>query len=169
MFLRFVFGPSRLVCPLPLPGRGLLAEDFPYKKHRVLFIDLEKQTVKYAPGIVVPWNESPAGGQTSSAEIWTIKTLLLISDGHAAEGDGEVCLSAIESSLKGEIQVILHKGKSSEVASCRNTYSLHDDGPGPRHQHRGKNRHTRNAGLNGRNEGAEAGGHLFLLPALRWT
>ena len=33
-------------------------------------------------------------------------------DGHAAEGDGEVCLSAIESSLKGEIQVILRKRKS---------------------------------------------------------
>ena len=37
-----------------VPGRGLLPEDFPYEKHRVLFMDLDKQTVEYAPGIVVP-------------------------------------------------------------------------------------------------------------------
>jgi acetamidase/formamidase len=36
--------------------------------------------------------------------------LLSIGDGHAAQGDGEVSGSAIETSLKGEIQVILHKG-----------------------------------------------------------
>jgi len=37
--------------------------------------------------------------------------LLSIGDGHAAQGYGEVCLSAIETSLKGEIQVVLHKNK----------------------------------------------------------
>lgn len=31
-------------------------------------------------------------------------------DGHAAQGDGEVGNSAVETSLKGEIQVVLHKG-----------------------------------------------------------
>jgi acetamidase/formamidase len=36
--------------------------------------------------------------------------LLSVSDGHAAQGNGEVALSAIETSLKGEIQVVLHKG-----------------------------------------------------------
>ena len=36
--------------------------------------------------------------------------LLSIGDGHAAQGYGEVCLSAVEASLKGEIQVVLHKG-----------------------------------------------------------
>jgi acetamidase/formamidase len=36
--------------------------------------------------------------------------LLSIGDGHAAQGDGEVSGSAIETSLKGEIEVILHKG-----------------------------------------------------------
>ncbi len=36
--------------------------------------------------------------------------LLSIGDGHAAQGDGEVCGSAVEASLKGEIEVILHKG-----------------------------------------------------------
>src|SRR5467141_511174 len=37
--------------------------------------------------------------------------LLSIGDGHAAQGGGEVGLSAVETSLKGEIQVVLHKNK----------------------------------------------------------
>ena len=34
--------------------------------------------------------------------------LLSVSDGHAAQGNGEVGMSAVETSLKGEIRVILH-------------------------------------------------------------
>jgi acetamidase/formamidase len=37
--------------------------------------------------------------------------LLSVGDGHAAQGYGEVCLSAVETSLQGEIQVVVHKGK----------------------------------------------------------
>jgi len=126
-----------------VPGRGLLTEDFPYEKHRVLFMDLDKQTVEYAPGIVVPlkpfWgiigvappssmgrvssgppnifggnmdNRDLVAGTTLYLPVHAAGALLSVGDGHAAEGAGEVCLSAIESSLKGEIQVILHKGKS---------------------------------------------------------
>jgi acetamidase/formamidase len=36
--------------------------------------------------------------------------LLSLGDGHAVQGAGEVGMSAVETSLKGEIQVILHKG-----------------------------------------------------------
>ena len=50
--------------------------------------------------------------------------LLSIGDGHAAQGNGEVGLSAIETSLKGEIQVVLHKGKRT-VAARRNADALH--------------------------------------------
>jgi acetamidase/formamidase len=126
-----------------VPDRGLLADEFPYEKHRILFLDLEKQTVEYAPGIVVPlkpfWgiigvapppkmgrvssgppnifggnmdNRDLVAGTTLYLPVYASGALLSIGDGHAAEGEGEVCLSAIESSLKGEIQVILHKGKS---------------------------------------------------------
>jgi acetamidase/formamidase len=35
--------------------------------------------------------------------------LISIGDGHAVQGDGEVTGSAVETSLKGEIQVVLHK------------------------------------------------------------
>ena len=36
--------------------------------------------------------------------------LLSIGDGHAMQGYGEVSLSAVETSLKGEIQIVLYKG-----------------------------------------------------------
>ena len=37
--------------------------------------------------------------------------LLSVGDGHAVQGYGEVSLSAVETSLKGEIQVVLHKNR----------------------------------------------------------
>jgi acetamidase/formamidase len=39
--------------------------------------------------------------------------LLSIGDGHAAQGDGEVSGTAIETSLKGRVRVILHRGRGS--------------------------------------------------------
>jgi acetamidase/formamidase len=122
------------------PHRGVLPEDFPYAKDRVLWIDLNKKTIEYAPGVVVPakpfWGDigvAPPpemgrvvsgppninGGNMDNHDLGTGSTLYLpvhvpgallsVSDGHAAQGDGEVALSAVETSLKGEIQVILHK------------------------------------------------------------
>ena len=38
--------------------------------------------------------------------------LLEIGDGHAAQGNGEVDITAIETSLKGTLQLIVHKGKT---------------------------------------------------------
>ena len=38
--------------------------------------------------------------------------LLSIGDGHAVQGYGEISGSAVETSLKGEIQVFLHKDRS---------------------------------------------------------
>ena len=123
-------------------GRGLLPEDFPNAKDRVLWLDLKKKTTEYAPGVVVPlkpfWgvigvappasmgrvpsgppnifggnidNRDLIGGTTLYLPVFNPGALLSIGDGHAAQGYGEVCLSAIETSLKGEIQVVLHKNK----------------------------------------------------------
>jgi acetamidase/formamidase len=36
--------------------------------------------------------------------------LISIGDGHAVQGGGEVGLSAVETSLQGEVQIVLHKG-----------------------------------------------------------
>jgi acetamidase/formamidase len=58
--------------------------------------------------------------------------LLAIGDGHAAQGHGEVGGSAIETSLKGEIQVILHKGKTIKLPRAETpteymTMGFHED------------------------------------------
>jgi acetamidase/formamidase len=146
-----------------VPNRGLLAEDFPYERNRVLFIDLEKKTIDYGNGITVPvrpfWgvigvappaamgrvNSGPPnvfGGNMDNRDLGAGSTvylpvhvpgaLLSIGDGHAAQGEGEVCLSAVETSLKGEIQVILHKNTPikwprAETATHYMTIGLHTD------------------------------------------
>ena len=124
------------------PGRGTLPEQFEYKKDRVLWIDLKKKTIEYAPGVEIPvkpfWgviatappvemgrvpsrapnffggnldNSDLGAGSTLFLPVFNSGGLLSIGDGHAAQGHGEVCGSAVETSLKGEIQVILHKNK----------------------------------------------------------
>ena len=57
-------------------------------------------------------NRDLVAGTTLYLPVFVPGALLSIGDGHAAQGYGEVCLSAIETSLKGEIQVILHKNKA---------------------------------------------------------
>jgi acetamidase/formamidase len=49
-------------------------------------------------------------GSTLYLPVHVAGALLSVGDGHAVQGYGEVSLSAVETSLKGEIQVILHKG-----------------------------------------------------------
>jgi acetamidase/formamidase len=103
------------------PHRGVLPEDFPYAKDRVLWIDLNKKTIEYAPGVVVPvkpfWgdigvappremgrvisgppninggnmdNHDLGAGSVLYLPVHVPGALLSISDGHAAQGDGEV-------------------------------------------------------------------------------
>ncbi len=125
-----------------VPNRGLLPEDFPYEKARALWIDLDRRTVEYAPGVHVPvkpfWgvmgvappvsmgrvpsgppnifggnldNRDLGAGSTLFLPVHVSGGLLSFGDGHAAQGHGEVCLSAIETSLRGEVQILLHKGR----------------------------------------------------------
>jgi acetamidase/formamidase len=145
------------------PNRGLLPEDFPYAKDKVLFIDLAKKTIDYGNGIIVPvrpfWGvmgvapppgmgRVPSGapnvfggnmdnrdlgeGATVYFPVHAPGALLSIGDGHAVQGEGEVSLSAVETSLKGEIQVLLHKNTPikwprAETATHYITMGLHPD------------------------------------------
>ncbi len=126
-----------------VPNRGLLPDEFPYAKDRVLWIDLARKTVEYAPGVVVPvkpfWgvigvapppgmgrvpsgppnvfggnldNRDLGAGSTLYLPVFVPGARLSIGDGHAVQGYGEVALSAVETSLKGEVQVLLHKGRT---------------------------------------------------------
>lgn len=146
-----------------VPNRGLLPEEFPYEKARVLWIDLARQTVEYAPGIQVPvkpfWgvigvappsrmgrvpsgppnvfggnldNPDLGAGSTLYLPVHVPDALLSLGDGHAVQGRGEVCISAVETSLKGEVQVVLHKGQRlrwprAETATHYMTMGLHTD------------------------------------------
>lgn len=124
------------------PGRGGLPDAFTKAKNKVLWLDLEKQTVEYAPGVNVPlkpfWgvlatappvemgrissrapnffggnmdNKDLVAGTKVFLPVQVAGGNLSIGDGHAAQGHGEVAGSAVETSLKGEIQVILHKNQ----------------------------------------------------------
>jgi len=55
-------------------------------------------------------NRDLGSGSTLYLPVHVPGALLSIGDGHAMQGYGEVSLSAVETSLKGEIQVVLHQG-----------------------------------------------------------
>jgi acetamidase/formamidase len=70
------------------------------------------------------WNSAPPwihGGNLDNKDLVAGASLFLpvhvkgalfeIGDGHAAQGNGEVDITAIETSLKGNLQFIVHKGK----------------------------------------------------------
>jgi acetamidase/formamidase len=54
-------------------------------------------------------NPDLGAGSTLYLPVHVPGALLSVGDGHAVQGHGEVSLSAVETSLKGEIQVVLHK------------------------------------------------------------
>ena len=146
-----------------VPNRGQLPEDFPYEKNHVVWIDVARKMVLFAPGIEIParpfWGvmgvAPPAGmgrvpsgppgvfgGNLDNPELVTGSTLYLpvhvagallsIGDGHAVQGRGEVSLSAVETSLKGEIQVVLRKQQHlrsprAETPTHYITMGLHTD------------------------------------------
>ena len=56
-------------------------------------------------------NRDLGAGSTLYLPVHAPGGLVSIGDGHAAQGEGEVCVSAVEASLKGEVQIILHKHK----------------------------------------------------------
>jgi acetamidase/formamidase len=57
-------------------------------------------------------NKDLVAGTTLYLPVWVKGALFEIGDGHAAQGNGEVDITAIETSLIGKLQFIVHKGKS---------------------------------------------------------
>jgi acetamidase/formamidase len=77
-------------------------------------------------------NRDLVAGTTLYLPVFVRGALLSIGDGHAAQGQGEVGGSAIETSLKGEIQVVLHKGKTIKLPRAETpteymTMGFHED------------------------------------------
>jgi len=56
-------------------------------------------------------NRELVAGSTLYIPVWTKGALLEIGDGHAGQGNGEVDITAIETSLTGRLQVVVRKGQ----------------------------------------------------------
>jgi acetamidase/formamidase len=121
------------------PYKGALHKHFSEHKLRFIPLDLEKQIAEFplGSGIKIPLkpffgilgvatteNRSSVppgnyGGNIDNKELQAGSRIFLpvfvpgalfsIGDGHSAQGDGEVNLTAIETSMNGRIKIILHK------------------------------------------------------------
>jgi acetamidase/formamidase len=122
-------------------GAGILTDDFPYARTKIIPLDRTKMVAHFAPGITIPlrpffgsmgvapppgfgrYDSTPPtihGGNMDNKELVAGATLFLpvyvkgalfeVGDGHAGQGNGEVDVTAMETSLVGTFQFILHKG-----------------------------------------------------------
>src|SRR5688572_31981258 len=64
-------------------------------------------------------NKEMVAGTTLYIPVHVPGALFEVGDGHAAQGDGEVDQTAIETSLRGRLQLIVRKGMKIGRASCR--------------------------------------------------
>jgi len=120
------------------PGSGALPEEFPYLRARLVPLDDQNKVAEFAPGIRIPVRPffgnlgvAPPTGRLDSAppaynagnmdNKWLVAgtklyisvqvpgALFAVGDGHAAQGDGEVCLTAIETNLSGVFRFTVRK------------------------------------------------------------
>ena len=125
-------------------GAGVLTDDFPYSRIKIIPLDAKRMVARFAPGIDVPlhpffgsmgvapplsfgrYDSTPPtiiGGNTDDKSlvagtsiffpVFVPGALLEVGDGHAGQGNGEVDVTALETSLVGTLQFILHKGMKS--------------------------------------------------------
>jgi acetamidase/formamidase len=121
-------------------GAGLLTDDFPYAKTKIIPLDAKTMTADFAPGVTIPlhpffgsmgvapppafgrYDSTPPtinGGNMDNKElvegttlylpVWTDGALFEIGDGHAGQGNGEVDVTAMETSLTGTLTFVLRK------------------------------------------------------------
>jgi len=121
-------------------GAGILTDDFPYSRTKIIPLDAEHMTAQFAPGITIPLhpffgsmgvapppdygrydstpptvnggnmdNKELVAGTTLYLPVWAAGALFEIGDGHAGQGNGEVDVTAMETSLVGELEFVLRK------------------------------------------------------------
>ena len=122
------------------PGTGTLPTDFADPRIRFFQFDKQSMTTEFMPGLTIPLGPfqgilgvQPAGDQPVSSSppgpyagnmdlreliegtvlyvpVWHRGGKIWTSDSHAAQGDGEVNLTAIETAMReARIQFVLHK------------------------------------------------------------
>jgi len=77
-------------------------------------------------------NKELVGGSTLYLPIHVPGALVSMGDGHALQGDGEVTITALETSLRGTVQIFVRKGKQirwprAETPTHFITMGLHPD------------------------------------------
>ena len=121
-------------------GRGFLPMEYPYSRWKIVPLDRDKMVGHFGPGIDIPLRPffdsmgvAPAGGKIDSAppfahagnmdnkELVAGSTLYIpvaakgalfeAGDGHAAQGNGEVDITALETYLSGTFKFIVHKNR----------------------------------------------------------
>jgi acetamidase/formamidase len=121
-------------------GLGILTDEFPYARMKIIPLDRERMVARFAPGVEVPlhpffgsmgvapppafgrYDSTPPsinGGNMDNKElvegatlylpVWAKGALFEIGDGHAGQGNGEVDVTAMETSLRGHIRFVLRK------------------------------------------------------------
>jgi acetamidase/formamidase len=121
-------------------GSGFLPMEYPYGRYKVIPLDRQKMIGHFAPGIEIPLRPffgsmgvAPAGGKIDTAppfahagnldnkELVAGTTLYIpvaakgalfqAGDGHAAQGNGEVDITALETYLSGTFRFVVHKNR----------------------------------------------------------
>ncbi len=81
-------------------------------------------------------NKELGAGSTLFLPVWAPGALFSAGDGHGVQGDGEVCINALETCLTGTFRFVLHKGSPTapllaypraETATHLITMGLHAD------------------------------------------
>jgi len=121
-------------------GAGILTDDFPYSRIKIIALDRKRMVADFAPGVEIPlhpffgsmgvapppdfgrYDSTPPtinGGNMDNKELVAGTTLYLpvfdkgalfeIGDGHAGQGNGEVDVTAMETSLIGTLQFVVRK------------------------------------------------------------
>lgn len=143
------------------PGAGTLVEEFPYQHEKLVPLDRERNLGEIATGVRVPLRPffgnmgvAPPSGRLSSGPpaynggnldnkylvagtrlllpVHVPGALFLVGDGHAAQGDGEVCGTAVETNLTGVFRFAVRKEMKlrwprAETPTHVITMGLHED------------------------------------------
>ena len=81
-------------------------------------------------------NKELGAGATLFLPVWVPGANFSAGDGHGVQGDGEVCINALETCLTGTFTFVLHKGERLAIPRGETRHPLHQHGPergsGPR-------------------------------------
>ena len=123
-----------------LPGSGVLPEDYPYKRVKVIPLDKQRMVASWPDGVEIPlrpffgsmgvapplelgrissappWihagnldNKELLAGTTLFIPVHAPGALFSAGDGHAAQGNGEVDLTGLETALVGTFRFVVRK------------------------------------------------------------